>query len=107
MCEDCKEKGPKESKCWPNDSDYLDGATELFLPSERYLKAYWDADILDDDKNPKTPSSKATKPSKSASASSSGGGCGSASAATGASTSASRPSATEKTSTCPMSCRML
>ena len=51
MCEDCKKKGPKESKCWPDDPDYLDGTTELFLPSERYLKAYWDCDIIDDDKN--------------------------------------------------------
>jgi len=52
MSEDRKKKGPKESKCWPNDKDYLDGTTELFLPSERYLQAYWDTDILDDDKNP-------------------------------------------------------
>jgi len=52
MCEDCKKKHPPKSDCWPNDQDYLDGATEIFLPSERYLKAYWDADIIDDDKNP-------------------------------------------------------
>jgi hypothetical protein len=51
MSEDCK-KHPPKSDCWPNDKDYLDGATELFLPSEKYLRAYWDADILDDDKNP-------------------------------------------------------
>jgi hypothetical protein len=39
--------------CWPGDPDWLDGPTEIELPSERYLKAYWDADILDiDDKNP-------------------------------------------------------
>ena len=38
--------------CWPNDKDYLDGRTEIELPSERYTKVYWDADILDlDDKN--------------------------------------------------------
>jgi hypothetical protein len=30
--------------------DWLDGATEIFL-SARHLKAKWDADILDDDKN--------------------------------------------------------
>jgi hypothetical protein len=52
MCEDCKNGHPKDSKCWPDDQDYLDGATEILLPSERFLKAFWDADILDDDKNP-------------------------------------------------------
>jgi hypothetical protein len=32
--------------------DWLDGATEILLPSERHLKAYWDADIIDvDDRN--------------------------------------------------------
>jgi hypothetical protein len=32
--------------------DWLDGATEIELPSRRYLRAYWDADILDlDDRN--------------------------------------------------------
>jgi hypothetical protein len=45
---DCKKKGlPYPSKCWPNDKDFLDGATELRLPSEKVLKAYWDADIID------------------------------------------------------------
>ena len=38
--------------CWAEDTDYLDGRTEIELPSERYTKVYWDADILDlDDKN--------------------------------------------------------
>jgi hypothetical protein len=38
--------------CWADDKDYLDGKTEIELPSERYTKVYWDADILDlDDKN--------------------------------------------------------
>jgi hypothetical protein len=38
--------------CWPEDRDYLDGRTEIELPSERYTKVYWDADILDlDDRN--------------------------------------------------------
>jgi hypothetical protein len=38
--------------CWPNDPDYLDGKTELELPSQRYTKVFWDTDILDlDDKN--------------------------------------------------------
>jgi len=45
------DKKAPPSKCWPNDPDALDGFTELFLPSEKYLKAYWDCDILDDDKN--------------------------------------------------------
>lgn len=36
--------------CWPNDPDWLDGRTEIFLTT-RHLKAYWDADIIDDDKN--------------------------------------------------------
>ena len=35
------------SKCWPHDRDYLDGRTEIRLPSEALLRAYWDADILD------------------------------------------------------------
>src|SRR5215469_18547861 len=46
------DKKAPPSKCWPDDPDALDGFTELFLPSETYLKAYWDCDILDDDKNP-------------------------------------------------------
>jgi hypothetical protein len=37
----------RTSRCWPNDPDYLDGRTEVRLPSERLLHAYWDADILD------------------------------------------------------------
>jgi hypothetical protein len=42
---------PTEAPCWPGPPDWLDGATEILLPSEKYLKAYWDADILDvDDK---------------------------------------------------------
>jgi hypothetical protein len=44
-------EAPTKPPCWPGDPDYLDGFTEIFLPSEKYLKAYWDADILDDDKN--------------------------------------------------------
>ena len=36
--------------CWPHDNDWLDGRTEIFLTS-RHLRAYWDADIIDDDKN--------------------------------------------------------
>jgi hypothetical protein len=43
---------PQEPPCWPNDPDYLDGRTEIELPSEKLTKAYWDADVLDlDDKN--------------------------------------------------------
>jgi hypothetical protein len=44
---------PTKAPCWPNDKDWLDGPTEIFLPSDypKYLKACWDADILDDDKN--------------------------------------------------------
>ena len=45
----CKPNGSAPD-CWPNDQDWLDGQTEIFL-SVRHLKAYWDADILDDDKN--------------------------------------------------------
>ena len=41
---------PTKPPCWP-DAD-LDGFTEIFLPSEKYLKACWDCDIIDDDKNP-------------------------------------------------------
>jgi Bacterial transcriptional activator domain len=51
MCDDCKKEPRKGSDCWPDDKDYLDGSTEIFLPSEKYLKAYWDCDIIDD-KNP-------------------------------------------------------
>lgn len=40
-----------EPPCWPNEPDWLDGTTEIFL-SARHVRAYWDADILDiDDKN--------------------------------------------------------
>jgi hypothetical protein len=43
---------PTEAPCWPGSPDWLDGATEILLPSERYLKAHWDADIYDvDDQN--------------------------------------------------------
>jgi hypothetical protein len=43
--------GEGNPKCsWLNDEDWLDGPTEIFL-SVRHLKAYWDADILDDDRN--------------------------------------------------------
>ena len=45
---------PIKTPCWPNDPDWLDGPTEIELPSAKYLRAYWDADILDiDDKNPR------------------------------------------------------
>ena len=50
MAEDAKAT-PTKPPCWPDDPDYLDGFTELFLPSETYLKAYWDCDIRDDDKD--------------------------------------------------------
>ena len=39
---------PTQTPCWPDDPDWLDGATEIFL-SAKNLKACWDADILDDD----------------------------------------------------------
>lgn len=45
-------EAPTKPPCWPDDPDYLDGFTEIFLSPEKYLKAYWDADIIDDDKNP-------------------------------------------------------
>jgi hypothetical protein len=35
------------SVCWPTDPDYLDGRTEIRLPSTALLQAYWDTDILD------------------------------------------------------------
>ncbi len=43
---------PTKPPCWPGDPDYLDGFTEILLSPEKHLKAYWDADIVDDDKNP-------------------------------------------------------
>ena len=43
---------PVRSLCWPTDPDYLDGRTEIELPSRKYTRVFWDADILDvDDKN--------------------------------------------------------
>ena len=43
---------PVRSVCWPDDPDYLDGKTEIELPSRRYTQVFWDADIIDlDDKN--------------------------------------------------------
>jgi hypothetical protein len=41
---------PLRFPCWPDDRDWLDGKTEIFL-STKHLKAHWDADIIDDDKN--------------------------------------------------------
>jgi len=46
MSECCKHRIP-HSHCWPDDQDYLDGATEIRVPSSAQLRAYWDADILD------------------------------------------------------------
>jgi hypothetical protein len=37
---------PKRQPCWPDDPDYLDGYTEIDLPS-RLLQARWDVDILE------------------------------------------------------------
>jgi len=37
----------RTSRCWPDDPDYLDGRTEIRLPSERLLQAFWDAEVLD------------------------------------------------------------
>lgn len=34
-----------QSTCWPNDPDYA--PTEIRLPSNDLLRAYWDVDILD------------------------------------------------------------
>jgi len=31
----------------PELPDWLDGATEVLLPTGKHLRAYWDADILD------------------------------------------------------------
>ena len=35
--------------CWPDDHDYLDGRTEMFLPSQdgEEIRGYWDSDVLD------------------------------------------------------------
>lgn len=41
-----------KSRCWPNDPDFLDGATKIDLPSERLLRAFWDVDILDPEDEP-------------------------------------------------------
>jgi len=43
---------PKKPPCWPDDPDYLDGYTKLDLPPEKLLRAYWDVDILDPEKEP-------------------------------------------------------
>ena len=40
------------SRCWPDDPDYLDGATKIDLPSEKLLRAYWDVDIVDPEEEP-------------------------------------------------------
>ena len=104
MCEDCQKKHPPKSDCWPGDQDYLDGAIELFLPSEKYLKAYWDADIIDDDKNPQDTIIESNEAFNVRFRVELKGGCGSVFAVTGASISASRPWEAEKTSICPMSC---
>ena len=98
---------PTKAPCWPDDPDWLDGTTEIFLPSDKYLKACWDADILDtDDKNIEDTIIESKEDFKVRFRVHSRAGCGSASPATGASMSASRPSGTDKTSTCPTSCPM-
>jgi hypothetical protein len=52
MPENATKTPPTKAPCWPDDPDWLDGPTEIFLPSSKYLKACWDADVLDiDDKN--------------------------------------------------------
>src|SRR5512140_2535230 len=33
--------------CWPEDTDYLDGRSEIHVPSSGALRAFWDADVLD------------------------------------------------------------
>jgi hypothetical protein len=38
---------PTTSQCWPDDADYHEGKTEIELPSERYIKAFWHTHILD------------------------------------------------------------
>ena len=43
---------PAEPATQTDEPDWLDGATEIELPTTRHLRAYWDADILDlDDRN--------------------------------------------------------
>ena len=37
---------PKKKPCWPDDPNYPDGYTEIDLPSERLLRAYFDTQIL-------------------------------------------------------------
>lgn len=93
--------GPVRS-CWADDDHWHAGKTKIELPSDRYLKAFWHAEILDiDSANPLDRIIERRDPSWSGSASSSKAGCGGASAATGASTSASRRSAGVSASTCP------
>jgi hypothetical protein len=43
----CRSNDPD---CWPDERDWLDGKTEIFL-SVKHLEAHWDADIRDDDRN--------------------------------------------------------
>ena len=47
-CKPCRPRQPchRESECWPDDPDYLDGRTVLRIPKDP-LEAFWDADILD------------------------------------------------------------
>jgi hypothetical protein len=43
---------PTRQPCWPDDPDYLDGYTEIDLPSAKLLRARWDVDILDPEDEP-------------------------------------------------------
>jgi hypothetical protein len=43
---------PTKPPCWPDDPDYLDGYTKIDFPSERFLRVYFDADILDPEEEP-------------------------------------------------------
>jgi len=52
MTEAAAQAPPIQLPCWWRDPDPVDGVTEIELPSKKYLRARWDADILDtDDKN--------------------------------------------------------
>jgi hypothetical protein len=43
---------PKKKPCWPDDPNYPDGYTEIDLPSERLLRAYFDTQILEESDEP-------------------------------------------------------
>lgn len=45
-------ESPRRRPCWPDDPEYPDGYTEIDLPPERLLKAFFNTEILEPEDEP-------------------------------------------------------